>query len=73
MDRIENDASKNSSVFHVFVAAKMYWPSRCLATIWGYIKKQEIKKRRETEGQRNRVKKKNGETKSEREEQEKNG
>jgi hypothetical protein len=32
MDRIENDASNNSSIV---AAAGSFLPSRCLATIWG--------------------------------------
>jgi hypothetical protein len=35
-DRIENDASNNSIVARVFVAAVKSLPSRCLATIGGY-------------------------------------
>jgi hypothetical protein len=36
MDRIENDASNNSSIAYVFVAAGTCLPSPCLAAIGGY-------------------------------------
>jgi hypothetical protein len=42
-DRIENDASKNSSIVRcVFVAAVTFLPSHCLATIKGYTYRHRL-------------------------------